>query len=1109
MGLFGGKKKSSGRAEQAENVIDIVRGVADVSEGMENNDRAQQAKGLIDILLTIASMATLTGKAGGMDDAKDSLHNMVDTLNNRQKYIDEQSGFSDPDGSPDPTKGGSGVGGDKDLTDPTQRGRGASRGPGAGGAGSAVRGSTIPRRDPLVLDLDGDGIETTSPRDGTVILFDHDADGIKTGTGWVKPDDGWLVWDRNGNGVIDSGRELFGVDTLKSSGQTAVDGFDALRELDTNEDGKVNAADTNFSKLRIWRDLNQDAISQEAELSTLATNGIVSIQTGITAVNTDLGNGNVQTAAGTFTRTNGSTGATGETNSAAANLDLLVNTFYRQFTDPVPLTAQALALPELMGSGQVRDLSEAISLSPALATIVDNYTKQTTRQGQLDLLDTFIAAWADTSTLKPLKEQAEALAGDGVQLTYGLANLNPGTAEHDAFMHKLGVVERFMGFTYGGPNGQARLTTLNTSSGHLSVSLANEQIFSITQAYDRFKMDIYESLLTRTRLASYVTAIAQGISWDDETSWIDSTQFEKLVDAKLAANPREGIIDLIEFVSASGTENFKDINWNMTEYISEKVRSMQNQISFSEELSAWTANIATQMNSTIPGSSRADLIITGTGNDSITGSLGDDYLDGGEGDDSISDYSGFNTLIGGAGNDTLKGHGLFNGGTGNDLMVIEPWANPYTNSGDTYLINFGDGQDTISEYGHPNQTQYPNSQDIVRFGAGISPDSITVSRTGNDLILQLNAFDRLTIAHWFESSYYYIEEFQFDNGTKWTPSTLTSRTIGVSGSSGNDSIDGWSGRDSITGMAGNDTLNGNDSNDVLLGGDGQDSLDGGQGDDTLDGGNGDDQIYDYSGFNTLTGGAGNDTLRGHGLFSGGTGNDLMLIDQWADPYTNSGDTYLINFGDGQDTISEYGHPNQTQYPNSQDIVRFGPGISPDSITVSRTGNDLILQLNAFDRLTVARWFESSYYYIEEFQFDNGTKWTVDTIYKTYIQSTGTSGNDTLTGWDGRDRLLAPGRQRHPARPGWRRQPRRRKRRRLDDRWPWQRHLCHRRRRRCGRRVRQRGHRRNPGRLRLDTGGQPRESHADRQDRHQWHRQRCGQSPHRQCRNQPARRSGWQ
>lgn len=59
--------------------------------------------------------------------------------------------------------------------------------------------------DPLTLDLDGDGLETTGINPTSPILFDHDADGIKTATGWVKSDDAFLVLDRNGNGTIDSG----------------------------------------------------------------------------------------------------------------------------------------------------------------------------------------------------------------------------------------------------------------------------------------------------------------------------------------------------------------------------------------------------------------------------------------------------------------------------------------------------------------------------------------------------------------------------------------------------------------------------------------------------------------------------------------------------------------------------------------------------------------------------------------------------------------------------------------------------------------------------------------------------------------------------------------
>lgn len=77
-------------------------------------------------------------------------------------------------------------------------------------------------RDPLAIDLDGDGIETVGIG-STPTLFDHGADGIKTGTGWLKGDDAWLVRDIDGNGTIDTGRELFGVDTLIET-TTTVDG---------------------------------------------------------------------------------------------------------------------------------------------------------------------------------------------------------------------------------------------------------------------------------------------------------------------------------------------------------------------------------------------------------------------------------------------------------------------------------------------------------------------------------------------------------------------------------------------------------------------------------------------------------------------------------------------------------------------------------------------------------------------------------------------------------------------------------------------------------------------------------------------------------------------
>lgn len=129
-----------------------------------------------------------------------------------------------------------------------------------------------PRADPLVLDLDRDGIETIGIGSAANVLFDHDGDGVKTATGWVKADDGMLVLDRNGNGTIDNGGELFGDQTLVG-GVKAANGFAALSAEDTNKNGKFDAGDANFTKVRIWQDKNSDGVSQTDELRTLSELG--------------------------------------------------------------------------------------------------------------------------------------------------------------------------------------------------------------------------------------------------------------------------------------------------------------------------------------------------------------------------------------------------------------------------------------------------------------------------------------------------------------------------------------------------------------------------------------------------------------------------------------------------------------------------------------------------------------------------------------------------------------------------------------------------------------------------------------------------------------------
>jgi len=143
---------------------------------------------------------------------------------------------------------------------------------------------------PIVLDLDGDGVETLAMAAGT--RFDLDGDGYIDTTGWVAPDDGLLVFDRNDDGLINSGQELFGEFTLLENGEQAHNGFVALSELDSSKDGLLDSNDEAYALLQVWQDKNSDGISQADELVSLSEAGIKSIELDYDYENVeDYGNG--------------------------------------------------------------------------------------------------------------------------------------------------------------------------------------------------------------------------------------------------------------------------------------------------------------------------------------------------------------------------------------------------------------------------------------------------------------------------------------------------------------------------------------------------------------------------------------------------------------------------------------------------------------------------------------------------------------------------------------------------------------------------------------------------------------------------------------------------
>ncbi|MGK4001069.1 calcium-binding protein [Sorangium sp. So ce1036] len=254
--------------------------------------------------------------------------------------------------------------------------------------------------DPLAIDLDDDGVETLGLDGSDSVLFDHDGDGVATATGWVAPDDGWIVRDRNLDGQINDGNELFGVHTVKLDGTLAADGLDALSDLDTTRDGLVDAADADFGMLRVWQDLNSNGWVELGELAPLAEMGITSIALSETG-NLSGANGNRFAGTAVYTRDDGTTGI-------VANLIPAESNFYAEFTDPVVISPEAAALPYMGGSGFVRPLREAMSIDPVLLSLVSAFAAEPTREGQRRKVDEILARWAQAAPGGSLYHQSIA-----------------------------------------------------------------------------------------------------------------------------------------------------------------------------------------------------------------------------------------------------------------------------------------------------------------------------------------------------------------------------------------------------------------------------------------------------------------------------------------------------------------------------------------------------------------------------------------------------------------------------------------------------------------------------------------------------------------------------
>lgn len=126
---------------------------------------------------------------------------------------------------------------------------------------------------PIVIDMDGDGVEFDDIENG--ILFDADGDGVKERVAWADEDDAVLVYDQNGNNDIDGLNEI---SFARYAGKIGATDLEGLRHFDTNNDLILDANDAEFESFKLWQDKNGDGIVDEGEMQTLTEAGIESLE---------------------------------------------------------------------------------------------------------------------------------------------------------------------------------------------------------------------------------------------------------------------------------------------------------------------------------------------------------------------------------------------------------------------------------------------------------------------------------------------------------------------------------------------------------------------------------------------------------------------------------------------------------------------------------------------------------------------------------------------------------------------------------------------------------------------------------------------------------------
>ncbi|MEA5356757.1 hypothetical protein VB319_22555, partial [Vibrio parahaemolyticus] len=491
------------------------------------------------------------------------------------------------------------------------------------------------RKDPLILDLNGDGISTIGLENQ--VFFDHDGDGFKENTGWVNPNDGILSIDLNGDGIISTGRELFGDNSIigidqESNPIFAEHGFHSLSFYDSNNDGIINSSDEKWADLNVWVDMNSDGINQSYENFTLETLNISSISLDSESSGLNAGNGNTFGFKGSYTDIFGQ-------NHEIANLNFINDTTNGKFSNDIEINEEVNALPKTNRMGIARSLQESMMISDELKNIVLEFISSDSKSDRNEIMDRLLFSWASTSTFDDYFDRNFQSSPE----SFGIINNNSITV-----YDKIAISEIFSG-----------KFLLNSSPNQIS----SVNFSSVEKFYDDLKQYVYKALIygsSTNKFNDFIITIAEGNS-----SILDLE--DKLINLNDPVKSSLIAIDLFDLYR----ETLKD--WDVVNFIRNKVYSQcdipevvasyleeygvfivnNNQHDFSLSLDYLKEiNPILEYNKEIV-KDESYIILGNSLENNLSGSIYVDYINGGAGDDVIDGGYGKDSLIGGEGNDVL------------------------------------------------------------------------------------------------------------------------------------------------------------------------------------------------------------------------------------------------------------------------------------------------------------------------------------------------------------------------------------------------------------------------------------------------------------------------